>query len=278
MHFIAPSCIPISDWKTLQGQFHNAWFPEAIPTVCPYCHTSAYIQVTPVCSEASYIHSLGMKGYCPGPDCGKGKLIRFFLTDIKSGKQSPRCGAIWMEPEPKVRSLIVSESNLPPGMTNRLHRSYAAAVRNYNSGDWTSSVSASSNVIEGIGKSSFPRSDGKATISKLFSDLSISLRSTPEYATILRPITGLNDALCVSRNPGSHFDTEKDPNQELAAKLLDLVEFLLRYVYLLPGEAQELKKIVSELGPGDEEIQVSDRQNDQSSQSDNQNQQTSQAQ
>lgn len=50
---------------------------------------------------------------------------------------------------------------------------------------------------------------------------------------------------------GGHFDLEIEPDRDLADKVIDLTEFLIRYVYLISEETSKVNTLISELGPGD---------------------------
>lgn len=246
MHYIDPKTVLDEHWVS-QG-VTGLLFPSHVSTTCGHrgCKAKSYFALT-VKSFLSEEPASGMlEGKCPG--CSK--ISKFYVVGVFRSRPK-QCESIWQYPIPEIRSLIVSGDSLPRGFTKKLLKRYSNAVRTYNAGDWSSSVSQCANVVEGIAKSSFPQSNGKSTISKLFGDLSVSLKDNPDYSTILRPITSLSSVLCISRNPGAHFDTEKEPSQELASKLLDLVEFLITYIYLLPVKAKELKEVVDKLGPGD---------------------------
>ena len=61
------------------------------------------------------------------------------------------------------------------------------------------------------------------------------------------------DAVRKGGNIGAHFDLAKEPDRESAEALLDLTEYLLRYMYTLPVRIEELNQRITELGAKDED-------------------------
>lgn len=253
MHFIDPKAVPHSDWFMPDG--FRFYVPKHLGTICPECHQHLFIDVEVVGNELIEISSVGMRGRCPRSVCGFSD-IKVFLVGARTRNQTPQCSEIWMLPDPGVRTLLVSSASLPRGFSDRMFVAYKNSIDTYNSGMWSPSVSSSGRVIEAIGKSFFPSTDGSETIRELFTKLRTSLNSNsnPDYKTLLMPILNLDKTLALSRNSGSHFDLSKEPDKDVANKLIDLVEFLLRYIYLIPGEAKDLDEAVRLLGPGDSEL------------------------
>jgi hypothetical protein len=252
MHFIDPKTA--HNWTTLQ-QTGDYWTVLAIDSTCPHCHRAVTINLdAPVLIPQT--ESIAMRGRCPR--CQDDKPIRVFLTEVRHKHETTReCGGIWMEPVPKIRSLMISQ--LPE---KRVFNGYKDAVESFNAGMWSSSITSCGRVVEGIGKTKFPNAQATKQIKGLFDKLRSELKKAPDFKELLEPLLNLGEALRIGRNPGTHFDLETEPDRNLADKVIDLTEFLIRYIYLISDETTEVNRLILELGPGDaDEDEILDKAN-----------------
>lgn len=74
------------------------------------------------------------------------------------------------------------------------------------------------------------------------------LQQLAEEIDLAQPLRELADALREGRNIGAHFD-EIDPTPEMAEKMLDLLDVIVEYLYLLPSQINELKTYTAKPAP-----------------------------
>jgi hypothetical protein len=247
MHSIDPKTI--RNWNS---QKIGYWIPECIDTICgnPECSRLISFVPKPTTWDFNEARAVVMVAICSG--CHS--KSDFFLTDIKDADQPEGCGGIWQHPVPEIRIRIVDE--LP---NIRVFNSYREAVKTFNAGMWASAITNCGRVIEGIGKTTFPNAKTTNQIGGLFNKLRSELKGAPNFKELLEPFLNLGEALRVGRNPGGHFDLKVEPDRSLASKIVDLTEFLIRYVYLISNETSEVNELISKLGPDDaDESELSD--------------------
>jgi hypothetical protein len=143
--------------------------------------------------------------------------------------------------------LITTEEQLP----SRIFNAYKHSIEAFNSGMWPLAVTSCGRVLEGIGKTTFPNGSQQKQLGQLFNNLKSELKKTPDYKDLLQPLVDLGEAFRLGRNTGAHFDLEKEPDREVASQLIDLTEFLIKYIYLISKEVADVEQKISSLEPGD---------------------------
>jgi hypothetical protein len=56
------------------------------------------------------------------------------------------------------------------------------------------------------------------------------------------PLSALSHAIRDGGNLGAHFDMEKEPNETLARQMVELLAYLISYLYVLPKEIEKLEQ------------------------------------
>jgi hypothetical protein len=79
--------------------------------------------------------------------------------------------------------------------------------------------------------------DNKKKLYQLIEDM----KSSPELAA---PIFKLSHAVREGGNLGAHFDLDREPDEETARHIVELVVYLMGFFFLLPEKISELEKRV----------------------------------
>lgn len=251
MHFVDPKSIPAHNWQSRPGAEAYS-VTDNFSSICPYCNRDVNIQLKSF-ETIKTLGSVAAKGVCP--PCGESKTIRVFLigVQLKQNGNKP-CNQIWFEPVPKIRSLITDGlSTSDDAQAIRVWKAYRNAIDAFNSGKWEQSLVSCGRVVEGIGKTKFPNASSTQQIGRLFKKLKQEISDKPDTKEVLTPLLSLGEALRVGRNPGGHFDLEGDPDRDLADKVIDLTEFLIKYVYLIANETENVNELIENLNPADKD-------------------------
>lgn len=241
MNFIDPETLEINkDWSVHGSTKY--WLPNSVRSVCGYKDCGEKVTFTPAVKalDQNLPYTACMQASCPA--CKQ--ISKFIAIGLSIEPTKKRCDSIWQYPVSRVRDLMISE--LPE---QRIFKSYKNAIDSFNQRMYALSLVACGRVVEGIGKTQFPNASSTNQIGALFKKLLKELRSTSEYIEILQPLLDLGEALRVGRNPGGHFDLAIEPDRELAGKVIDLTEFLIRYVYIISTETSNVNDILSRLEP-----------------------------
>ena len=59
------------------------------------------------------------------------------------------------------------------------------------------------------------------------------------------PLKSLSHAIRDGGNLGAHFDEEREPTEELARQMVELLDYLIAYLYVLPGQIAGLEQSLS---------------------------------
>ncbi|RYF45932.1 MAG: DUF4145 domain-containing protein, partial [Cytophagaceae bacterium] len=88
-------------------------------------------------------------------------------------------------------------------------------------------------VLEGITKSIIAEEHKSK-------NLPTQIRALLTQIDLSKPISTLADAIRKGGTIGAHFELEKEPNQEIASLMVDLLDDLIEYIFILPGRIQQL--------------------------------------
>ena len=76
------------------------------------------------------------------------------------------------------------------------------------------------------------------------------IRELPNHVDFDKPILTLAAAIQQVGNLGAHFDIEGEPDGETTALMLDLLDYLIEYLYVLPGRIERLHEAIGKLAGG----------------------------
>ena len=74
------------------------------------------------------------------------------------------------------------------------------------------------------------------------------LEKLSEPVDLAKPLITLAHAIRQVGNLGAHFDLRKEPDRDTVKAQLELIEYLLEYVYTLPGMIETVNHKVDALG------------------------------
>jgi hypothetical protein len=228
-------------WQTTNGYR----MPSSIDCICGFCNILACLQ-TKYSSRDDQLESIFMAGRCTHCDQISKIWIFPFKTEQQWKDNNRECEC-WIYPKAEIRNYKFTERDIN---SERILRAYREAIDTFNEGRPISSINSCGRIVEGIAKTNFPNVGSTNQIGRLFTKLkSESEKLSPEFTNLLSPLSSLGEALRIGRNTAGHFDFEKEPDKNLANKILDLTEFLMQYVYTLDSEAANVEKLILELDP-----------------------------
>lgn len=220
----------VQRWRNESGTY----LPIAIAMRCPGCsqlltyanlvwtpeqhETRISLNRCPVCRHAATFYLVGHQG--------------------KTGGLSPAAQLYSREEPPGRQPLAAIVDNAE--IVEPIQRAYLSAVNVFSSGEWSGTAVLTRKLLEGITKVSVPQ---HASL-----PLAAQVKKLAEGKDLSAPITTLADAIRKGGNLGAHFDLEASPDQNVARLMLDLVEELMEYFYVLPGRIKTLHDEIEKLG------------------------------
>lgn len=208
--------------------------PARVDTICPHCHMSIVFELASWTSSPE--GSSGMsEASCPS--CN-GKVSFFGSTAHSNGGQHDLI--FFMHPSPDFLRNPLEDISKVAEFDESLQRAYAATINVYNAREWTGTAVVCRRTLEDIAKALLPSDQQKLS-------LALQIEALPRRRDLARPMLLLSDALKRSGSLGAFFDLEKIPNEHVATMIVDLLEYLIQYLFILPERIEHLHNEVRAL-------------------------------
>jgi hypothetical protein len=112
-------------------------------------------------------------------------------------------------------------------------RAYVSALNVFNAREWNGTAMLAGRALEGLVKMQMPEGKKNLPLSKMLEELAKEI-------DLSQTLNTLTDGLRKGRNLGAHFDLEKQADEEVGRMMVEFLEYFLEYLYVLPGEVQQL--------------------------------------
>lgn len=223
----------ISEW----AEREEGRFPAIVDTLCPYTGvpTAFSLQGWRYVGE---VETWTVRAECAGSDEG---AAFFWVPDRLSPDGGPApASRLFMHPTPKFIRRPLEGVSMIREFDVALQRAYAASVNVYNAQEWTGTVVVCRRTLEDIARVLLPADRQKIS-------LPLQIQALSKRKDLAQPVQVLADALKRSSNLGPYFDLEKTPDRDTATMVIELLDYLLEYLFVVPRRVQELKQRIEEL-------------------------------
>lgn len=208
----------VANW-TASGKLAYA---AHIHTRCPLCGVLATFSAHSVTPDTNN-HAVTTSATCPG--C-KG-IFRVFNV------RSTSFTDLFIYPAARETYQSVSAGADFPAP---LKVSFQAALDAYDAGNYPATAVTAGRTLEGIFKYLVPEGQRKQKLVKLIDAVVAS--------DLAQPIRDLGHAMRDGRNIAAHFDLESEPDKELARHMVELLDYLISYLYVLPKRIDGLRALL----------------------------------
>jgi len=237
MYELSLSTVP--SWQN----WNNMWVPVCVDTSCPHCGRIVTLPLETLMHDPNR-NSVSASSRCPG--CRK--KCHLWLVEPGDGRDTSKRGSghLAIYPQPRaLRQPIVAADRINPALA----RAYQSCLEAYNAGLWAACATSCRRTLEGLVKILLGQEHSRDSLVE-------QLRALPEKVNLAEPLMTLADNLRKGGNIGAHFDLEKEPNQPVAQAMVDLIDYILEYVYVLKDKASDLEERIDALGKQQESKQV----------------------
>lgn len=211
----------------------NVIFPSSVDWNCPHCGRKVNFNLSWSITRGAKVH------FCFSGCSGCRQLATFIFVGFDTSENNPKEGELFIYPEPKTRKPL--EGIYVSGNFNSgLKEAYESSINVYNVREWTATTVSSRRLLEGITLQILPDSKKNLPLAKKIQEL-------PNYIDLQKPILILVDALRKVGNLGAHFDLGKTPNENITTLMMDLLDYLIEYIYILPNKINDLHQKIEEL-------------------------------
>lgn len=221
----------VRKWSKLSN---GSRMPASISTVCPFCGDKGVFSLERLQEDPTRL-AIAATACCPGCD----KSVHFWAVRLEQTPKGERDNPAAVYMYPTLKNYYPSP-DFTPDIPESLQRSFVSTIDALNSKNYVATAVGARRTIEGIFKNLVSEDKRNAALAKLI-----------EYAKndidLAAPLTSLSHAIRDGGNLGAHFDAEKEPNEIIARQMVELLDYLISYLYVLP---QEIKKLEESLGKG----------------------------
>ena len=214
----------------------NEWSrrPRTFDTVCPHCGRVANFEITEALMdpERRTVSTTARCARCRN---------NVHLWSIDGG------GELYMRPAPAARHPIAGAESMPTAV----RQAYQDTIDVFNAGVWSATATQTRRTLEGIVHELLPEEERRGPLAQQLRKLAES-----ESVDLAQPLITLSNALRESGNIGAHFDLTRTTDRATAQAMLDLIDYLIEYIYALPEMIEELNRKVQQLdrkGDGQDE-------------------------
>lgn len=207
--------------------------PGAINVACPFCGFYASFSIINFdLNKATMVASA--KSVCGNCD-GFPKFV-FVFGSLNNALNTSRPILMSMYPL-SVPSYPMPE--LSEEIPVALRNSMAATVNSYNAKIYSASMTNSRRTLEGIFKYLVSDAKRNQSLVKL-------IETASDEIDFSEPLKRLSDAIRQGGNIGAHFDFDVEPEEKTARQMIELLDYLISYLYILPDRIERLENAISE--------------------------------
>ena len=216
----------VKKWISV-GNF-GALAPKSLTTHCPYCGVLAIFSLDGL--QDDYVRFVVIShAACPG--CSE--IVKVFsmrkLKNPKNKDHNPD-NVYMYPPSSKYYRMPVFGDEVP----DPLRRAFLATVDAYNSQSYANTAASGRRTLEGIFKYLNETDKREGNLARM-----IDLAANNE--DFAGPLRKLSHAVREGGNLGAHFDLESEPDEEVARQIVELTEYLISYLYVLPTRIKRLE-------------------------------------
>lgn len=208
------------------GTTNNTAVPIAIDLVCPECRRRVTFVMTSW--DANTASGKPYPARCPG--CGDPVSV------LRLGGKSQQETRLYVDAENPSREPLEGLDRIPDDvMPQSLKRAYKSALNVLASGEAEATAAACRRVLEGVMKRVLPDDITTINLARRIQAL------TTQHEQLTRPLVDLSDSLRESGNLGAHFSDEVETTIEDAERMVELLDFLLTYLFVLPDQIHRFR-------------------------------------
>lgn len=210
-------------WVGLSG---GGRYPATMDTNCPQCGKLVNL----VAQDAVYDphrDTTAASVRCPGCQT----LSYMWVVDGDD---------VYIHPSPAPQRQPIEGADLMPAA---VRKAYQDVIDVYNAGVWNAAATMTRRTLEGIVNNLLPEEKGP---------LARQLEELGKSPDLAKPLITLSHSVRQGGNIGAHFDLARTPDRATAEAMLDLIEYLIEYIYTLPKRIEELDGRIDRLGNQDD--------------------------
>jgi hypothetical protein len=202
--------------------------PRSVSTICPYCGEKVNFALTDHNDDGRRL-TLASTGACPA--CNR--QVHFWTVRQKRTAQDFQPVAVFMHP-PATNHYAVPD--LSPSVPATLRQAFESTIDSLNTKNYTATATGARRTLEGIFKHLAPED------AKRLNTLAPLIDAAMDRADLAKPLRTLAHGIRDGGNLGAHFDPDNEPSAALARQMVELLGYLISYLYVLPQQIENLEQ------------------------------------
>lgn len=211
-------------WVSVSNAAVNA--PASICTVCPHCAEKVTLTTQGRHFDQAR-HTLSCSSRCPS--CGES--VHFWLTELVAGDaRDDTRSELYMRPAPADH---LEATRFDTELPDPVRRAYESAVDSFNSGNLTATAVLCRRTLEHLFRYRLAPERRQGTLIEAIGEVC----ETEDFAA---PLARLALALEDGAELAGLLDMERQPDRDAARAMVELLQALITYLYVLPDGLERL--------------------------------------
>jgi hypothetical protein len=227
MQLISPDAVHV--W----GEVNDTRVPASLGTACPKCGQKV------VFTLADWNVDKIRQTLAASADCPSCKERAHFWTIRSPQGHKVNPEGIFMYPPAKA---FFAARHFQPDVPEPLRRAFVSTIDAFNTRNYTATAVSARRTLEGIFKYRVPDDKRKQSLFQLIKHVEVNVN-------LAEPLTALSHAIRDGGNLGAHFDMEREPDEKLARQMVELLDYLISYLYELPMQIKVLEQQLAKTEP-----------------------------
>lgn len=205
-------------------RYGNLKIPKSIQSECPECRKTTEFMIN--ANFQSSKNGLLTESSCP--TCKKSTVFIIMTKDAQDEQNEHADTYIY---DVQASKHLINHIESLPNIPKDLIRAYRSAINVYESRENSATAVMSKRVIESILKH-FLKEKSKGQ------PLSQQLEILPSHVDLAKPIQSLSHILATDGSLHRMLELETEMDYETTSLLMDLLESLIEYLFVLPGKIE----------------------------------------
>lgn len=224
--------IPFSAVRQWSKTSQNYRYPASVNQICPHCGDLVTF-TTAVASNDSSTKSISLRSACPS--CHD--YVSFWAVRTEESGGEPV--EFFMYPKSKP---VLLAADFPESVPLAIRKSFDSAASSFITKNYPATAVMARRTLEGIFKYLLPEDERGG-------NLAGSINKVMKGHDLAAPLSTLAHAIRGGGNLGAHFDEENEPTEAMAMQMVELLRYLISYLYVLPNQIQELETSLAKQPP-----------------------------
>lgn len=216
----------ITSWKQQKGGYHDSYFPGAISSNCPHCTALVSFSFT---HWHKALHGVAV-GKTNCPSCND--TVRLILLDYDPTAQSfDEPTSLWIYPPLTTQQRLEGIDNTND-LDDKLISAYHSTINVFNTGEWNATAILIRRFLDGMIKENLGDQYVEA-------ELENQLNALIQSNDLSRPIAKMAETVS-NGMVKKFFNLEIETNKHCASLMIEFINLLVEYLYIIPMRAETL--------------------------------------